>query len=529
MLCPFQSCKSGPAGQRHRQRQLWQNHRDSFSDGRIGLFATIAVCLESPFLELPLMISQRLKRALPRTLALLVLSLSWLVVFWPQSRTRGQNSPPPKTMLVLYWYGHDFVSNIRLDKDIREVLKSEPPGSVEYYPEYLESNRFPGERQSLLFRDYLAQKYAGRKIDVVLAFSPPALNFVLKYCNELFGDTPIVFSTLQLPVVDSQTHPAGMTGVVADRMFARTLDLALKLHPNTTRVYVVIGTSEHDNEFNAGVREELKPLESRVAMIYLSDLPLDELLSTVKNVPDHSLVFYVRYSLDDPGKSIDPFDALALIAQSARVPVYSLGAEPLMGRGTVGGYHSDDNLAGRTFARMALQVAKGTRAQDIPIYQIPNVIRFDANQLKRWNIDERSLPSGSVVLFKESSFWERYKWRIIGVMGLVAFQAMLIAVLLFERKRRQRANESLNERLRFETLLSKLSAEFTDVPASKVEPTIVKWIKELEAFLMVDNIELVDVSCNGDGVSHKLPLLQSAAGATAVPLSDAALDQLRRG
>src|SRR5262249_14665568 len=148
------------------------------------------------------------------------------------------------------------------------------------------------------------------------------------------------------PVFDSQTHAAGMTGVVADRMFARTLDLALKLHPDTTRAYVVIGTSEHDKEFDAGVREELKPLESRVEMIYLADLPLGELLATLKNVPDHSLVLYVRYSLDEPGKSIGPFDALALIAQSARVPVYSLGAEPLVGRGTVGGYHSDDVLAG---------------------------------------------------------------------------------------------------------------------------------------------------------------------------------------
>ncbi|HJZ79001.1 MAG TPA: hypothetical protein VKD91_01605, partial [Pyrinomonadaceae bacterium] len=242
------------------------------------------------------MTTQRLKRGLPLTL--LVLSLGYLLIDWPPSRAAAENSPPPKTILVLYWYGRDFVSNVRLDKDIREVLSSEPAGSIEYYPEYLESNRFPGERQSLLFRDYLAQKYAGRKIDVVVTFSPLALNFVLKYCNELFAATPIVFSTLQRPVFDSQTHAAGMTGVVADRMFARTLDLALKLHPDTTRAYVVIGTSEHDKEFDAGVREELKPLESRVEMIYLADLPLGELLATLKNVPDHSLVLYVRYSLD---------------------------------------------------------------------------------------------------------------------------------------------------------------------------------------------------------------------------------------
>src|SRR5262249_54920112 len=165
----------------------------------------------------------------------------------------------------------------------------------------------------------------------------------------------------------------------------------------------------------------------------------------LKNVPDHSLVLYVRYSLDEPGKSIGPFDALALIAQSARVPVYSLGAEPLVGRGTVGGYHSDDVLAGVMLARMALQVAKGTRAQDIPVYEIPNVVRFDANQLKRWNIVERSLPSGSVVLFKEATFWQRYKWRISGIAALFVLQSLLIVALLVERQRRQRADSGQRE------------------------------------------------------------------------------------
>src|SRR5262245_18984358 len=97
-------------------------------------------------------------------LNLTFLCLGWLLVLWPQSISSAQNTAPPKTILVLYWYGRDFVSNIRLDASIRQVLSYEPAGSIEYYPEYLESNRFPGVRQAVLFRDYLMQKYARRKI-----------------------------------------------------------------------------------------------------------------------------------------------------------------------------------------------------------------------------------------------------------------------------------------------------------------------------------------------------------------------------
>src|SRR5262245_5815870 len=390
--------------------------------------------------------SSRRSRCTPnRMLKLMFLSLGWLLVLWPQSISSAQNTAPPKTILVLYWYGRDFVTNVRLDASIRKVLSDEPAGSIEYYPEYLESNRFPGERQTVLFRDYLMQKYAGRKIDVVVAFSPVALNFVLKYCNELFAETPIVFSTLRRPNIEDQTHPAGMTGVVADRMFARTFDLALNLHPDTSQVYVIVGTSEHDKEFEADVRNELGPLESRVSTTYLTDLPLHEVLGTVKNAEDQSLVFYVRYSMDEPGRSIDPFDALSLTAQSSRVPVYSLGAQPLIGRGSVGGYFSDDDIGQAKLAQMALEVAKGKKAQDIPIFEIPNVLRFDANQLKRWSVDEDKLPRGSVVLFKQATFWERYKWRITSVVGLFALQSVLILALLVERYRRRRADSGQRE------------------------------------------------------------------------------------
>src|SRR5215471_3697084 len=391
------------------------------------------------------MSSRRFSCRRNQKLKLTVFCLGWLLVLWPQSISSEQNTAPPKTILVLYWYGRDFVSNVRLDASIRQALSNEPVGSIEYYPEYLESNRFPGERQTILFSDYLKQKYSGRKIDVVVAFSPVALNFALKYCNELFADTPIVFSTLGNPNLDDQTHAAGMTGVVADRMFARTLDMALNLHPDTTQVYVIVGTSEHDKEFEANVRDELRPLEARVATTYLTELPLQEILGTVKNAPDQSIVFYVRYSVDEPGKSIDPFDALSLTAQASRVPVYSLGAPPLMGRGSIGGYFSDDDIGQAKLAQMAVEVAKGKRPQDIPIFEIPNVLRFDANQLKRWSIGEDKLPAGSVVLFKQATFWERYKWRIISVAGLFALQTALILALLLERYRRRRADSGQRE------------------------------------------------------------------------------------
>jgi PAS domain S-box-containing protein len=64
---------------------------------------------------------------------------------------------------------------------------------------------------------------------------------------------------------------------------------------------------------------------------------------------------------------------------------------------------------------------------------------FDWRQLKRWGIYEGGLPPGSVVHFRNPSFWDLYRWHIIGVLSLCAIQTMLILALLVQRASRRRA------------------------------------------------------------------------------------------
>src|SRR5215813_7294297 len=101
----------------------------------------------------------KLDKDYPMAALLVAVVMSLLLPF-----ARAQQPAVPKRMLVLYWYDKDFPFNARFDRSFQTVLQSEPAGSIEYYPEYLETNRFPGENHSLLLRDYLRQKYADRTI-----------------------------------------------------------------------------------------------------------------------------------------------------------------------------------------------------------------------------------------------------------------------------------------------------------------------------------------------------------------------------
>jgi signal transduction histidine kinase len=72
-------------------------------------------------------------------------------------------------------------------------------------------------------------------------------------------------------------------------------------------------------------------------------------------------------------------------------------------------------------------------------------ITVDWRELQRWNISESRLPPGVVVLFKEKSILDRYRWYILGVVTLCLCEAILILALLLQGARRKRAEEALRE------------------------------------------------------------------------------------
>ena len=365
-------------------------------------------------------------------------SMVWfigLVVFLFPHVLPVKAAATPKRILALYWYNKDFPSNPAFDRSFQAALKSAPAGSIEYYSEYLESDRFPGENQSEVLRDYLHQKYANRSIDVVVAVSDVPLEFLLKYRDSLFPRTPIVFVGIKPPATNEPSGP-GLTGIVLAGGYRKTLDLALRLHSDTKQVVIISGTLNHDKTYETLCREEFQGLDSGISINYFTDLSLDELIFKTKRLPERSLVLYIWQQSQNEGQLLESTDILAAIAPSTAAPIYGV-ADWQIGRGVVGGYLRTFETEASRAGELALRIANGARAQDIPIESAPKVPIFDWRELHRWGINESQLPPGSTVLNREPTVWESYRVYIIGGVSLILVEALLIFGLVWQRARRR--------------------------------------------------------------------------------------------
>ncbi len=171
---------------------------------------------------------------------------------------------------------------------------------------------------------------------------------------------------------------------------------------------------------------------------------------------------------------------------TTRAPVYAL-TEGAIGAGAVGGVVVSFAEHGRVAADLALKVLAGEHPPATGAGMIP---MFDDRQIKRWRIDRRLLPAGSVVLFHEPSVWERYRGYIIGGVGLLLVQTGFIVALLVQRAQRRRAQHSVAERLQFETLLADLSQDLASCPDDEIDHGIENGLRRVVEDLGTDRASL---------------------------------------
>jgi PAS domain S-box-containing protein len=367
---------------------------------------------------------------------------AWAVVTALLAASSALAAPAaPKAVLTIYSQAREASNISAFDEGVRKALQTSSGDDVTYYAEFIDSSRFSGEHHIKTVRDYLFAKYQGRRIDALVLVGRTAAAVVEG--QPLFANLPTVAYTLDespLRVPSSAYRLVGSFG--ADQR--QTLALALALHPDTRQVFVVVQTSPEGPRFDVDIRRELASFESQVAIRYLSEMAIADIIATLQHAPAQSLVVYIRQTTNLSGVRSDPRDLLTLLQRSISLAIYG-GFDTYLGYGVVGGYLYSSEANGAVAGTLAWRLANGERPSAARAGGNPTVPVFDARQLRRWNIRDSQLPAGSVVLFREPTFWERYRRYGIAALAVFVMQLGFIGWLLVELRRRQRAERARTE------------------------------------------------------------------------------------
>jgi PAS domain S-box-containing protein len=389
----------------------------------------------------------------------------------------GGQAPPPdalgtKNILVLNSHETNMPVFVGTERGLSTTLQSGGMPSLNQFFESLDLRRNPGPEHRKLLVEGIRERYSHRKLDMIIAVYPEALEFVLGDCRDILPDVPILAVALPVGFELPKTDRRIIANFVRIDIIG-TLELALKLIPGAKRVYVVSGAHKVDRIVEAQARRDLKPWETRLEFIYLSHMPFEEMLATVSHVPPDSILLALAFSQDVTGKSNTSPIAIQRLSRVSPAPIFGI-LDYVLGYGIVGGSLINFERIGVQAGLLALNILRGTQgSENLPaILDVPPVPMFDGRQLKHWNLSVDAVPLGSAVINREYTLWERYRTEVIVAFFVLVVQALLIVSFVVSRAQRQSAERQLAQQLRAETFLAELSTRFIRLPASQIESEI---------------------------------------------------------
>ena len=373
-------------------------------------------------------------------MALLTLPLS---MGWAQPSVAAKET---RQVLVLFSQERGHPAHELTEQGIRQAFRSNPAFVVELYIEYLDVARFSDPSQAATEAHFLRRKYAGIKLDAIIAVYPAAVDFLLGEGNAAFPRVPIVACIVSRAWVEKlERSPSRryITGVMIAENTGDVLEAALRMRPSTKRVALVAGVSRNDVYAEQVARRGLEPYAGRLELIDLTKLSMDETLARVATLPPDTIVLYSSIFQDGAGRSFVPREALQLVSRAANAPVFGLH-EVFMGYGIVGGRLASMERPGRMAAELALRILSGESPGAIPFVGEGEYVElYDGRELARWKIPDTAVPPGGVILYREPSLWVAHRWAFLGVFAAMALQSFLIVALVLHRSRRRRVERVL--------------------------------------------------------------------------------------
>lgn len=357
-------------------------------------------------------------------------------------------------ILILHSYHNGFLWTDTIQEGIEKNLVSTEKNIV-YYTEYLDWKRFQDVGNIQMSYEHYKYKYRNTRIDVIITSDDAALDFALKYREELFSDAPIVFSGIFEERAQNILHANdNITGVIEEVDPVNTMKYAININPNINKVYLICEKTESGIAIENMLINTLRNNFSNLEVVSLSNESLEDIETIVQTVEPNSILFMGAYNRDQSGKHFGSEILVGRISKSSKVPLYTV-YDYMFGTGAIGGSLLSGHLQGENAAKLAAEILSGIQANDLTIISKEKSFtpQFDYLQLQRFNVSEERLPKNAELIHKKLSFFQQYRFFVNIAIGILAFLLILVIALYGNIIRRKKS----------ETLLVNKNQEVTDL------------------------------------------------------------------
>jgi signal transduction histidine kinase len=323
-----------------------------------------------------------------------------------------------------------FKSSLNANKEIRS--------NVIY--EYFDIYRFNDSQNIETLVKLYNEKYQTAKIDLLITVGPGLHPLLEKYNLEMLKTTPTInidFSNISMSSDPQIAQNEINISIVVQ--VEKSLQSAIDLFPEYKDIYVFSGNTSNDKYFLKLFRQAEPVFSSTHRFQYFNDISFDSTLLVAAKVPANSIVFVPSYMSDTESTLYNTPEALSLIGDVCKAPLFPVFDSFVLSRGGVGGNVLALFNIGEETGRIAKEIIGGGDLRKIEVNK-SNFYQhvYNWTELKnRGLLNSSVIPENSRFYNREFSFFKLYSWQISILMFFLISQTLLILYLIRLNKRQK--------------------------------------------------------------------------------------------
>ena len=324
-------------------------------------------------------------------------------------------------VLFISSYSLNFISFEDQVQGIREGLNNNANIKIEY----MNSSNIDLEENELRFYDLVKMNLENyNNYDAIIVGDDEALEFTLKYREDIFKGIPIVFLGIQrTDLIRKAFEFEGISGVRELESVEENIDLIKKLHSNIENIIFLNDCGEN---FYPDLVE--KNPQFNFGELITNELSIDEFRKVISELEENTAIISLYPNHFKDREWLNTQDINKMIAElNLNIPVYSI-LNYSIGTGSIGGKVIKHFEQGRLAGQIVLQLLEGKDEEEVYIgYDLANKHVFDYNVLKNFNIRISSLPDNSEIINNPLNIIKEYK--SVFIITCIMFLTLLLLVV----------------------------------------------------------------------------------------------------
>lgn len=362
-----------------------------------------------------------MKRLINRVSFFISSVLFVIIVLFTNIVYAEKNEKEKLEVLFISSYSLNFISFEDQVQGIREGLNNNANIKIEY----MNSSNINLEENELRFYDLVKMNLENyNNYDAIIVGDDEALEFTLKYREDIFKGIPIVFLGIQrTDLIRKAFEFEGISGVRELESVEENIDLIKKLHSNIENIIFLNDCGEN---FYPDLVE--KNPQFNFGELITNELSIDEFRKVISELEENTAIISLYPNHFKDREWLNTQDINKMIAElNPNIPVYSI-LNYSIGTGSIGGKVIKHFEQGRLAGQIVLQLLEGKDEEEVYIgYDLANKHVFDYNVLKNFNIRISSLPDNSEIINNPLNIIKEYK--SVFIITCIMFLTLLLLVV----------------------------------------------------------------------------------------------------